>query len=120
MSTSVKYTLARPLEAIMKPKYVTYMRFNGWSSAVEIFLWLAEHGHRSYYVPEGYEHGLRTPSEHDTGNGHLNPSAESFLALYLGETWIRVNFGYLIVMSDDGSLSVMNQTTFSKNFENPA
>lgn len=100
-----------------KPESVEFMRFYGWASALDIIQWLMEHDHKAYYVAEGYEHHLRLPREHDRANGHLNPSAAPFLAVYLGATWIRVDHSEILILDDSENLSVTTQSHFSTLFD---
>lgn len=104
------------VEAATIPDTVTLLTFDGWGAAIDIIRWLADRGHRAYYVPQGFEHGLRFDIERDRSRGDILDSAAPFLVVaQIACAEQRVDWGDVIAYRQ-GDLSIHSGTEATQLF----
>lgn len=107
-----------------KPEQVTAIQFIGWTDFNHLHDWCRD----VYFVPEGYEHSLRTSSESDPSNGHTLSNAPSFAVLRDAEVveadgstnrrkYVRVNSGDWVVQVRMGVYTKVHPDDFERFYE---
>lgn len=70
-----------------------------------------------FWVPRGYDHGLRKPSEYDRGNGHILENCNPFLVFMdKDDVCYRVDINDWIVLNEGGIYQPMTKAMFEKMY----
>lgn len=116
-AVTLESVVAKETAAIKKyatvPVEVEAAQFQGWDNASVIHSW----SNGALFVPEGYEHALRTPEEFND-DGSLLSGASQFLVLKdasgfgtpVGE--VRVDLGSWVVKTKDGGIHAYSDDQF--------
>ena len=101
---------------VTKPVEVTAIQFHGWSNAMEIATAVATE-HRTFFVPQGYEHPERTDREKDRSTGHVRDDAPPYLMMVLDGIYQRVDKNLWIVRGLDGSWFAVHDADFKQLYQ---
>lgn len=101
---------------ITQPIEVQAIQFHGWSNFHTIVN-IVPAEHRTYFVPQGYEHSERTNREKDGSTGNVLEDAPPYLMMVLDGFYRRVEKRWWIVQGLDGLWFVVSNDDFKKLYQ---
>lgn len=96
-----------------KPVDIEACEFKDWASFLKIARW----ADNVYFVPEGYEHALRTENEFDRSNGHVLDNAKPFMVIRTLEGDMRASVGDMIIKGVQGEFYPCKPQIFWETYD---